>query len=96
LEAFIPLARTATKVTSAIPIMRAAAVAAVRPGLRTEFPRASLPAAPPICRAGQPTTAAIGVTSLDEIIATPTKRRITPPAIASSRSAVPRSSLNMA
>ena len=59
------------KATSAIPIMSAAAVAAVRPGLRTEFPLASLPAAPPIRRAGRPTSAAMGRTSRDESIAMP-------------------------
>jgi hypothetical protein len=78
-----------------MPIMRAAAVAAVRPVLRTEFPRASLPAAPPSCRAGQPTTAAIGRTRRDETIATPTKRRSTPPAIERRRSPVASSSLNI-
>jgi hypothetical protein len=64
--------------------------------LRTEFPRASLPAAPPIRRAGQPRTAARGLTSRDEIIATPVKSASTPPAIERSRLDVPRSSLNIA
>jgi hypothetical protein len=36
-DCFIPFASTATKVTSAMPIMRAAAVEAVRPGFRREF-----------------------------------------------------------
>ena len=91
----MPLASTATKVTSAMPIISAAAVEAVRPGFRTEFPRASLPAAPPIARAGRPTTAASGRTRCDEIMATPTKRRSTPPAMESSREPVSRSSLNI-
>jgi hypothetical protein len=76
-----------------MPIMSAAAVDAVRPGLRVEFPFASLPAAPPMRVAGQPTNAARGRTSRDEIIATPTKRARTPTAIEMSRWAVPRSSL---
>ncbi len=95
-DAFIPFASVATKATSATPIISAAAVAAVRPGLRIELRRASAPADPPIHRAGRPTTAASGRTSLDEIIATPTNRSSTPPAIDSSRSAVPRSSANIA
>ncbi len=95
-EAFIPFASVATKATRATPIISAAAVAAVRPGLRIELRRASPPAAPPTHRAGRPTTAASGRTSFDEIIATPTNRSRTPPAIASSRSAVPTSSTNIA
>ena len=46
-EAFIPFVSVAMKATSAIPIISAAAVAAVRPGLRTELPLARRPAAPP-------------------------------------------------
>ena len=46
-ELFIPAESTAMKVTSARPIISAAAVDAVRPGLRSELPRASEPAAPP-------------------------------------------------
>ena len=42
----------ATKVTSARPIISAAAVDAVRPGWRTAFSRARRPAAPPRLRAG--------------------------------------------
>ena len=94
-EAFIPFASVATKATSATPIISAAAVAAVRPGLRTEFRRASAPGAPPIQRAGSPTTEAIGRTSLDEIIATPTNSSSTPPAMESRRCAVPTSSANI-
>ena len=66
------------KVTSAIPIISAAAVAAVRPGLRWAFRSASLPAAPPMRRAGMPTTRASGRTSRDESIATPTNSASTP------------------
>ena len=46
------LAKTATNVTSARPIISAAAVAAVRPGFRVAFSRASRPAAPPMRAAG--------------------------------------------
>jgi hypothetical protein len=63
--------------------------------LRIELRRASAPAAPPIHRAGSPTTEAIGRTSFDEIIATPTNRSTTPPAIESSRWAVGTSSANI-
>ena len=82
--------------TSAMPIISAAAVAAVLPGLRTVFPLASFPAAPPIRRAGRPTRAAIGRTSRDESIATPTNRSSTPTARPIRRSVVPRSSVNIA
>ena len=85
----------ATKATSATPIISAAAVAAVRPGLRIELRRASPPAAPPIHRAGRPTIAASGRTSFDEIIATPTNSSSTPPAIERSRWAVPTSFANI-
>ena len=52
---------TATTVTSARPIMSAAAVDAVRDGLRIAFSRASSPGRPPTRSAGQPTTAASGL-----------------------------------
>ena len=71
---------TATKVTSARPIISAAAVAAVRPGFRSVLRRAK-PDTPASLSPGTPTTAAIGRTSFDEIIATPTKSRRTPKAI---------------
>ena len=53
--------------------MSAAAVEAVRGGLRRALSRASVPAAPPIRVAGQPSTRASGTTTLDETSATPTK-----------------------
>ena len=83
------------KVTSAIPIMSAAAVAAVRPGLRWAFRSAILPAAPPMRRAGMPTTRARGRTSRDEIIATPMKSARTPSPSTANRSpmAMPSSSV---
>ena len=83
-----PCASTATKVTSAIPIISAAAVAAVRPGLRCALPSASVPATPPIRRAGMPTTFASGTTSRDESIATPTKSDSTPMPSSAKRSPV--------
>ena len=83
-------------VTRATPIMSAAAVEAVRPGFRIEFPLASRPAAPPTRCAGQPRIDARGLTRWDETMATPVKSKRTPPAIASKRGAVPISSLNIA
>ena len=85
----MPEASTATEVTSAIPIMRAAAVEAVRPGLRIEFARASRPALPPIFVAGQPSTEANGRTSQAEISATPMKSRNAPTPMARSRWVTP-------
>ncbi len=73
-----PLPSTETKVTSARPIMSAAAVAAVRDGLRTAFSRASWPVVPRRRAMGQPTTAAMGRTSEDEIMATPTNSASVP------------------
>ena len=84
-EAFIPFASVATKATSAIPIISAAAVAAVRPGLRTEFPRASVPAAPPIRARAARRPRRAAARARDEIIATPTNSSSTPPAIERSR-----------
>ena len=52
----IPAASTATSVTSASPIISAAAVEAVRCGFRRALSRASTPAAPPIRVAGQPSS----------------------------------------
>ena len=86
-----PVPRTVTNVTSARPIIRAAAVAAVRAGLRTAFSRASAPAAPVRPR-GQPTTAAIGRTSRDDTTATPMNRASTPAPIIIIRSPVARPS----
>ena len=85
----MPEARTATEVTSAIPIMSAAAVEAVRPGFRIEFARARRPALPPILVAGHPSTVASGRTSHAEISATPTKRSNAPAPIAIKRWVTP-------
>ena len=53
-DATIPEASVATRVTSARPIISAAAVDAVRCGFRRALSRASTPATPPIRVAGQP------------------------------------------
>ena len=76
----------ATKVTSARPIISAAAVEAVRPGLRTEFSRASRPAEPPRRAAGRPTSAAIGFTRRGASMAMPTNSASTPtPSVSATR-----------
>ncbi len=85
---FRPVASTETSVTSARPIISADAVEAVRAGLRIAFPRASLPAVPPILVAGQPRVEASGGTSTFASIATPTNTAAAPTPIASSRCVV--------
>ena len=79
----------ATKVISASPIISAAAVFAVRPGLRVEFSLASRPGAPPARRAGEPTTAASGTTSRPDTSATPMNRSSVPTPSGSSTPAIP-------
>jgi hypothetical protein len=74
IESCKPFPSTATNVTSARPIISADAVTAVRAGLRTLLSRASRPAAPATRAAGQARIHASGLTSRDEIAATPTKR----------------------
>ena len=83
-EPCTPFARTATNATSARPIISAAAVDAVRAGLRTALPEASWPASPPILRAGKPTTLAWPSTSAGAKPATPSSPTSVPPASASS------------
>ena len=68
--------------------MSADAVDAVRCGLRIELPRASIPAAPPIFVAGQPSTRATGGTRVGASIATPMKTARAPTPRESSRSFV--------
>ena len=68
----------ATTVTSARPIISAAAVEAVRPGLRIELSRAIRPGAPASRLAGRPTSAAIGFTSRGASMAMPTNSDSTP------------------
>ena len=69
----MPAPSTATTVTRVSPIISAAAVEAVRLGLRTEFALASSPATPPLRRAGQPTRRVSGSTMCGAANATPTK-----------------------
>ena len=82
-----PAPSTATTVTSVSPIISAAAVEAVRPGLRTAFAPASSPATPPMRRAGQPTTRASGLTSRGASSAMPANRPSTPPTSSSATAA---------
>ena len=74
----MPALKIATKVTSARPIISAEAVEAVRDGFRVALSRARIPGAPPIDRAGAPSTAASGRTTREAFIETPKKSRITP------------------
>ena len=83
-----PLPKTATNETSVSPIISAAAVEAVRPGLRIAFSCASRPAAPPSRAAGRPTTWASGRTSRGAITARPMKMPKAPPAMPRMRIAV--------
>ena len=78
----------ATKVTSASPIISADAVEAVRAGFRVALSRARIPGAPPIDRAGAPSTAASGRTTLGAFIETPKKSSSTPSPSSSSRGPV--------
>ncbi len=87
-----PAARIVTKETSASPIIRAAAVIAVRPGLRIAFSRAIRPETPRKRSSGLPTTEAIGRTSLGLSRATPRKTVPAPtPTQASPGSSTPNS-----
>ena len=74
----IPDASMATTVTRARPIISAAAVDAVRCGLRRALSRASRPGLPPSSTPGQPITAASGRTRRDEKSATPMNTNTTP------------------
>ena len=73
-----PLTNTATKTTSATPIISAAAVIAVRPGFRMAFSRASRPGPGASFWSGQPMTLASGRTRYLETIAVPRKMIIEP------------------
>ena len=87
-----PAAKTATNETSASPIISAAAVAAVRPGLRIAFSRASRPGTPRRRSSGRPTTEASGVTSRGLSRVTPMKTAAAPtPTQASPGSSAPNS-----
>ena len=86
-----PLPRTATNETSARPIISAAAVEAVRAGLRTALLEASCPAGPPSDCAGKPTSFASPETSAGAKPATPSSPISVPPASASRLLPAPRS-----
>ena len=73
-----PAAKIATNATSATPIMSAAAVTAVRPGLRSVFSRARRPVIPKTACSGRPTSAASGRTSSGLSIATDRKTTSAP------------------
>src|SRR4051794_5724123 len=75
----IPAPRTATTVTRVSPIISAAAVEAVRLGLRTELALASSPATPPPRRAGNPTRRVSGFTMCGAADAAPAPAGRHPP-----------------
>src|SRR4051812_44235755 len=85
-----PEPRTATKVTSAMPIISAAAVDAVRPGLRMALRRASMPADLPIRAPGRPMAEANGVTKRGDRAATPANSARQPGTSESRRSVADR------
>ena len=68
-----------------MPIMSAAEVVAVRPGLRRAFSLASVPGSPPKRRMGDPVTVTIGPTSRLADAAVPRIRLSEPTAISRSR-----------
>ena len=78
-EALMPAANTVTNTTTASPIISAPAVTAVRPGLRTEFSRASRPVIPRSFSSGQPATEARGRTRRGLSIDTPISVTTAPP-----------------
>src|SRR6185437_1742847 len=84
IESCTPLPSTATNDTRARPIISAAAVDAVRCGLRTVFCDASAPEAPPKRRDGQASTTASAATSRDATPAVPERSASAPNASASS------------
>ena len=86
----MPAANTVTKTTTARPIISAAAVTAVRPGLRTAFSRARRPVMPRSRSSGQPATDASGRTSRGLNMDTPSSVATAPPP--TSPAAVPEES----
>ena len=78
-ELLIPAAKTVTNTISASPIISAAAVVAVRPGLRIAFSRASRPVSPRSRSSGRPVTDASGRTSRGENSDTPNRISAAPP-----------------
>ena len=81
IDPLIPEAKTVTKTTSARPTISAAAVTAVRAGLRSAFSRASRPVSPRRRSTGQPATEASGRTSRGLTSETPSSTATAPPPI---------------
>ena len=79
IESRAPAAKIDANVTSATPIMSAAAVTAVRPGWRVVFPRARRPVTPVSASIGRPMAEASGRTRYGLRSATPRKVAATPP-----------------
>ena len=90
-ELLSPAAKTVTNTTSASPIIRAAAVVAVRPGFRMAFSRASRPVRPRTRSKGRPVSEARGRTRRGENSETPNRISAAPPP--SSPAALPESSI---
>ena len=90
-EPFMAWANTATKTTMARPIMSAAAVAAVRLGLRPALSRASRPAVGASFSIGQPMTRLAGRTTYLASMAMATKSSSPPRPMKSRRPLVPPS-----
>ena len=79
IDELMPAANTVTNTTSASPIISAAAVVAVRPGLRMAFSRARRPVMPRRRSIGRPVTEASGRTSRGEKSDTPNRISTAPP-----------------
>ena len=90
-DSLSPAAKIAMKVTRPTPIIRAAAVAAVRAGLRVALARARWPVVPAAASMGAPMTRASGRTMKRASMATPRKTSTAPTASSTSASVAPRS-----
>ena len=82
-------ANTAAALTSATPIISAAAVADVRRGARPAFSRARMPGAPSTLATGQPMALVTGLATVDETLATPRNSSSAPPPARASNPSVP-------
>ena len=82
-------ANTAAALTSATPIISAAAVADVRRGARPAFSRARMPGAPSTLATGQPIALVTGLATVDETLATPRNSSSAPPPASASNPRVP-------
>ena len=81
IELVMPAAKTVTNTTIATPIISAAAVTAVRPGLRIAFSRARRPVMPRRRSIGLPATDASGFTSRGENSETANSTSAAPPPV---------------